>query len=302
MERDFEREFKELKLSEVPDLWSRIEASLPEKNSAAAVVRNAVLYTDKYKSAKKIAWRRWGTLAAACLCVAVILPALSFVIGNMGGRKNSYSGSPAANADTAADGSAGNMSYAPDMTNASEMMTEAAAAEEDIDMTSASDNGMSTEQSAGAEMADSDESLGASMEESKQMSSMLQENEGAASKTDPKEAELLNGAQDRVSADDAVDTALEDGQGLDGVVISIEEAYTSGNEVIYRAVVEQPDADGLLNTGAWIDVVCNSDTEYGFSGENKRNQGLKTGESYEVSLRYEMSASGNGRFVVIVAD
>ena len=32
MKRDFELEFKELKLNEVPDLWNRIEAGLSEKN------------------------------------------------------------------------------------------------------------------------------------------------------------------------------------------------------------------------------------------------------------------------------
>lgn len=84
MERDFEREFRELKQNEIPDLWNRIEAGLSEKNDFV-----------KENTKKPYAWRKWGTLIAACVCVVIILPAFSLLI-----RDKSYSGS---GSDTAAN-------------------------------------------------------------------------------------------------------------------------------------------------------------------------------------------------------
>ncbi len=61
MVRDFEQEFIELKQNEIPDLWNRIEAGLSEKKVTASVPEK------ENTSFKKINWRRWGTLAEACL-------------------------------------------------------------------------------------------------------------------------------------------------------------------------------------------------------------------------------------------
>lgn len=65
MERDFEQEFRQLKQDEIPDLWNRIEAGLSEKQP----------------SAKKIAWGKWATLAAAIVCCIIAIPAISLTIG-----------------------------------------------------------------------------------------------------------------------------------------------------------------------------------------------------------------------------
>ena len=64
MNKDFEKEYKKLMTEDVPDLWGRIEAGLEPKETAVKKVN----FWKKY--------RVWGTLAAACLCLALILPAL----------------------------------------------------------------------------------------------------------------------------------------------------------------------------------------------------------------------------------
>ena len=58
MSKDLEKEYKELAASETPDLWARIEAGLDTKKS----------------SRKHIPYAAWAAAAAACLCVAVIVP------------------------------------------------------------------------------------------------------------------------------------------------------------------------------------------------------------------------------------
>lgn len=64
MSKDLEREYKALVNSEVPDLWARIEAGLDEK-------------TTPRVSGKKIHFRVWAGLAAACVCVVLIVPAMT---------------------------------------------------------------------------------------------------------------------------------------------------------------------------------------------------------------------------------
>lgn len=66
MERDFEQEFKQLKQDEIPDLWNRIEAGLSEKQPV--------------KAAPKIVWRKWAALAAAIVCLIIVLPAISLTV------------------------------------------------------------------------------------------------------------------------------------------------------------------------------------------------------------------------------
>lgn len=60
MERDFELELKELKQNETPDLWNRIEAGLSERRVPQ----------------KRMVWRNWGIVAAACLCVVILFPVM----------------------------------------------------------------------------------------------------------------------------------------------------------------------------------------------------------------------------------
>lgn len=317
MERDFEREFKELKLNEVPDLWSRIEAGLTEKK-AAAVSPSIALPIDKYKAGKRIVWRKWGALAAACLCVAVILPALSLVIGNLGGRKNSYSGFSASNADSGAGGSlngasADDFSNAMDMTDASEIMfnQETAEVSENADnskMTDVSENVEKLE-AASADDADSNAPSQTLTDEAKQMNSVQSGEAETQSRTECSGQDSLDSAEDSMAADYELSGGLENGQILDGAVVEILSSASSAEGAVYQAVVKQADEDGFLAGAETVSIVCDSDTKYDFAKADKNKQALKKGESYEVSLRYEQdnkngaaSQSGglseNGRFVV----
>ena len=59
MNKDLEKEYKELMTEDVPDLWGRIEAGLEPKKPTAKQVNF---------------WRKnyvWGTAIAACICIAI---------------------------------------------------------------------------------------------------------------------------------------------------------------------------------------------------------------------------------------
>lgn len=104
MSKDFEKEYIELAKSEIPDLWSRIEAGLTEKSTPVENTNTApgnqltcegnVAYdaeseleqTDndavekKNKITNVIKWtKKYAGLAAAVLCIALIIPALRFL-------------------------------------------------------------------------------------------------------------------------------------------------------------------------------------------------------------------------------
>lgn len=69
MNKDFEKEYKDLMTEDVPDLWARIETELEPRKPA---VKNPV-------------WKKyhvWGLAAAACLCLAVVTP---MILGQISG-------------------------------------------------------------------------------------------------------------------------------------------------------------------------------------------------------------------------
>lgn len=73
MSRDLKHEYEAMLDQEIPDLWSRIEPRLADKKGT----QNA---EPKGKSIRTRRIRRstiavWGSLAAACVCLAIILPA-----------------------------------------------------------------------------------------------------------------------------------------------------------------------------------------------------------------------------------
>ena len=95
MERDFELEYRELKQNETPDLWNRIEAGLSEKKIAAVPLENESKSIDieRFVMKKQTPWKRWGLLAAACLCVVIIFPAVMIGLTDSYKSNNSSSGS-----------------------------------------------------------------------------------------------------------------------------------------------------------------------------------------------------------------
>lgn len=102
MNKNLEKEYKELMEENVPDLWARIEAGLesgPESQPAGK---------------KLIPWRKysaWGMAAAACLCLIIMIPFLLPQItgGNLGAGQSGYNGgtSDAGAATTGGDEFAG---------------------------------------------------------------------------------------------------------------------------------------------------------------------------------------------------
>ncbi|MDE6663754.1 MAG: hypothetical protein K2K46_10490 [Lachnospiraceae bacterium] len=321
MKRDFEREFKELKINEVPDLWNRIEAGLSDKKIAASVSDAAAISVNRYNFGKRAVWRKWGTLAAACVCVVLIIPAISLVIGNLGGRKSNYSGASfAPAADNSMNDSTTNMTAASEMT-ADEGMADAAEMAPSENITAESDMALNEDKAAAAEiMAEQEEAEAADMDNSinvtqssERESASTATNGSSASKEDSLKKQSSDSAlseekENVAMADEAIYAGLENGQILNGVVIEVAEASISGEEVIYSAVIKQSDKDGLLNAGAELSIICNSDTSYDFTQKIREKKVLKVGESYEVSLRYEKNsdsqstgAHANGRFVVVSA-
>ena len=95
---------------------------------------------------------------------------------------------------------------------------------------------------------------------------------------------------------------------MNGVIIEVANAFISGEEVIYSAVIKQSDENGLLNAGDELSVICNYDTSYDFTHKVGEKKVLKVGERYEVSLKYEKNSDSqstsnnvNGSFVVVSA-
>lgn len=89
MNKNLEKEYKELMEENVPDLWARIEAGLESEPKSEAKAEPA--------GKKPIPWRKysaWGMAAAACLCLIIIAPFLLPQItgGNLGTGPNDYSG------------------------------------------------------------------------------------------------------------------------------------------------------------------------------------------------------------------
>ena len=108
MNKDLEKEYKQLMTENVPDLWGRIEAGLEPKKS-----------TERVKFCRK--YRAWGMAAAACLCLAVAAPMIyNGVFDNSSG--GSKSGGAANDASFMDNMSGGNMyedgegeNYSPQM-------------------------------------------------------------------------------------------------------------------------------------------------------------------------------------------
>lgn len=267
MERDFRQEFIELKQNETPDLWNRIEAGLSERKITAYAPEKAD-FSEKI-TGKNIYWRRWGSLVAACLCVAVIIPALSLIINNIGKNSNSAS-------DGSASGSTTNdtmMDY--ESSNCAPMKEEIAeSAGTDI---AQDDTGIQADINADNKNSMSETQDGMSAENSSAATAEEEANDASATET----AEDLYEHMEAVS-----DLKLKNGQVIENVTIQIMEADESGEEVIYQAVVLLPDADAVLNKNMQIEIVCNQETEYDFSSAAKGDI-MKAGESYEVSLCYE---------------
>ena len=95
MSKDFEQAYKELAQIEVPDLWDRIEAGLKEKSTPEKVVQIEKIQEVKAEEKKEegnkaeekksspksvlVFLKRYSAVAAALICVAILVPAITFV-------------------------------------------------------------------------------------------------------------------------------------------------------------------------------------------------------------------------------
>lgn len=263
MERDFELEYRELKQNETPDLWNRIEAGLSEKKIAALPLENENKSIDieRFTVKKQTPWKRWGLLAAACLCVVIIFPAVMIVLtssykGSSSGRADTSASTELMEADTTSD-SAASFNTAP---------TEAA--EE-----GKAESGYTESAAANGGAADAGSLAGGS--------------ETAASE----DTETSEEAET-----EAVMPELTDGQILEGAVVQILHVDETGEETVYQAIVLETDTDAMMENGMQIELICNDETQYDFVREPREEKGLKKEEIYEVSLKYEQD-----RFVVLKA-
>lgn len=264
MERDFELEYRELKQNETPDLWNRIEAGLSEKKIAAVALENESKSIDieRFVMKKQTPWKRWGLLAAACLCVVIIFPAV--MIGLTGSYKSNSSSS--GHADSAAS---------TDLMESSTSTDAAAEAAEAFD--TASDNAALEEGKAETEYTESTT------------------DDAGSSMAGGSETAAMDGAEaSEEEAEEAAAPEISDGQILEGVLVQILQVGETGEETVYQAIVLEEDTDAVLENGMQIELICNDETQYDFVREPREEKGLKKEETYEVSLQYEQ-----GRFVVL---
>lgn len=336
MERDFEREFKELKQNEIPDLWNRIEAGLSKRENVTLVSEKATVMDNaaamdnapgagnghfikkdfaKEDTRKPSSWRKWGTLIAACVCVVIILPAFSLLISD-----KSYSGSgsdTAANPTEAAAEDNAAMDTATAENAESEFAAdEAAAAEEAIpengmadsagmESTEGMDSGTGAADAGGVEAAVTTNDAAADTSSDAASENAAPDMEAAA---ENKTADIAAGNTQTQEADRADASGKEeekaawdeltDEQILEEVVVRIQKAETVAGEMLYQAAVEQSDADDILEAGTQIALVCDDDTEYDLLRGPRDEKVLKVQEMYQVTLGYDAES---GRFTVLKA-
>lgn len=244
---------------------------------------------------KPFAWRRWGTLIAACVCVIVILPAFSLLL-----RNKSYSdgaGDKAMNtAEAIAEDSAAEMDMAAGSMESGGTAEDAPAEEAVLENGMADSTGTADAGSANA-AAPADEAASSDMAEA------VPDMEAAENKTPDTSAERTqetDGADiPKKEEEEAAGEELADGQILEDVIVRIQEVETADGESLYQAAVEQADADGLLEDGRQIVLVCDDDTEYNFLSGPRDEKKLGVQERYRVTLRYD--AEG-GKFAVLEAE
>ena len=78
MKKDFEKAYKELANTEVPDLWDRIEAGLSEKSAPAETKAEKNKKTAPVNKKTKIAvfMRKYSALAAAIVSAIILIPTM----------------------------------------------------------------------------------------------------------------------------------------------------------------------------------------------------------------------------------
>lgn len=283
MERDFEQEFRALKQSEIPDLWNRIEAGISEREIKVPVERAA---------GKHYAWRKWGTAAAACLCLAVVFPALVLFVGkqNRSESDNMSAEAPDGGEPMYEEADLNDMAVGDGIqASETEKIAESAGAYENADQEMAAESAPDMERSEGS---------GASASLTQESAADTAEDESSAS-ADRTDALIGNGSSQKDESGAASaqeDTAaaevalpLEEGYTLEDVTVQIESSRLSGESVFYQVTVQKSDKDVILEAGMQTVVVCDSGTEYDFMVGPREQKALKENGNYKVTLCYEQN-------------
>ncbi len=327
MKRDFEKEYRELKLNETPDLWNRIEVGLSDRKSVISAMEKSPVKIGKYKSDKKMLWRTWGVAVAACLCVAIVFPAISFVIGKQGNRKGAYSGTDGAapteslnnDTDSAASPESLNNEIDNAVSSADSVMQNEAVSSPDSDMYSEAarenDRDMSagagkkevgsmyneTEEAADKEMFDTADGVTAGV----YAEDNIIDNEKNMTQSSVFAEDTENYDEKYAATEEAAQSTIPDinnGQNIKGVTVKITGIYAAGRgrETVYNAVVEKSDEEGILSEGLKIYVVCDKDTDITLAEDKSYELYLKY-EKYENSEKAESrnDALTGGRFAVV---
>lgn len=289
MSKDFEKEYIELAKNEIPDLWDRIEAGLKEKSAPGnqtAVMEEKQATNQQQENAAKsktkivFTFKRYAGLAAAILCVALIIPA-SILIHQSDGVSYSTDAATTTEAyDTAAEADACEEAF--DAAAAEE------AGEETYDTAEAADEAAEAETAEALEMAEVTEAT-AEMEDALEgdLATGGTNKEAAFAESSSSYdvdangmADLMSDKEERKQAEGSViknvivqvteennDVYGEDGRALGGTVYTVIicedasgtltegeqiEVYLSGYSSILMSVGEKFD----------IDIACENDGEY----------------------------------------
>lgn len=332
MERDFEKEFKELKQSEVPDLWDRIEAGLTPKQAASSEhtsvkqnslqnvemkteqiaepksdvsfeqsdIRQNILHDTTYQekiSGYNVRIYRWGLLAAACLCLVIILPVLSLTRLNSSSSGMSGAGGSASEnmeisiADEGFDMEGEAVSEPAD--NGGSEIQSAESIESEIQRAENSMNGY-TDASAGSET----ESDGTDAREDSVSNSIMNSAEAprseasSAADSTSDDSDMRKDEMKDLQTGKAADwnDILQEGQLIQELKIEVTEIIQSNNDnqtYTVQAVVVSSDEDGFLYKGAELTLLCNEETIYEFVSKPRKEIPLQIGYKYIVNLRYE---------------
>lgn len=91
MSKDFEKEYRDLAALEIPDLWDRIEAALPEKTKTEASDNVIQFKEETQRTTSKRKKNIWPyvipAVSAAALIVVVAIPAVLLMSGAIGNHK-----------------------------------------------------------------------------------------------------------------------------------------------------------------------------------------------------------------------
>ena len=251
MNKDFEKEYKELAKIEAPDLWDRIEAGITEKE---------IIEKSMPEAKKKITVRsfvkRYSLLAAALFCAVIIIPALNLMRnsatkGMSSGSATDMNYSAAAAADTCT---------AEEEYEVEETAEEAAAeAEEPVDASEGEFKADAGEEAPMEGYASKDTAL--------DDSASITDESVSLEETKKQKEEAAGGIQQ-----EAESSRESEKQELFNIVIKVTEAKDRFDEdstldelgTLYTAVVEK-DPSGTLTEGEQIEIFIPVYSSYGLA-------------------------------------